>query len=69
VSRLRKIIASTLFVVAFMCIAISFIVFCVFHSRPHDVSLTAEIGIPAAILLAVAAAVVYPGRLPVPGGR
>jgi amino acid permease len=69
VTRLRKIISSTLFAVAFMCIGVSFIVFCVFHNKTHDVILTAEIGVPGAILIAILAVFVYPGRLPVPGGR
>ena len=68
-TRLRKIISSTLFAVAFMCIGISFIVFCVFHNRTHDVVVTAEVGVPAAIVTAILAVFVYPGRLPVPGGR
>ncbi len=69
VKTLRKVISSTLLAVAFMCIGVSFIIFCVFHNRTHDVLRTAEIGVPAAIILGLAAAIIYPGRLPVPGGR
>jgi hypothetical protein len=69
VKLVRKVAATTLFFVGLMCFGICFIVFIIFHDRPHAVLRVAEIGIPAAIVLALVAAVVYPGRPPVPGGQ
>lgn len=60
---LLKVVAWTLWSVALMCVGISFIVLCVFHSDLHTVGRVAEIGLGSAAVLAVLGKLAYPGSL------